>query len=145
MDKQLRSYLETVVTSIINEDTNAASSAFHQYLNAKARTIVEGLRDEDEGMRRKPVDPDFDDVGSGDPDDFGSGSGSGDPDDFGSGSGDPDEFGSGSGSGEPDDFGSGSGSGEPDDFGSTSNDPDFGDDGDDSDVVDITLKPRKRF
>ena len=48
MTKEMKQYLETVVTSIVNEDTDGAKAAFHDYLKLKTQSILEG-KDEEEG------------------------------------------------------------------------------------------------
>ncbi len=48
MNKQMKQHLETVVNSIVNEDTDAATSAFHEYLRMKTQSILLGENDEEE-------------------------------------------------------------------------------------------------
>lgn len=48
MNKQMKQHLETVVNSIVNEDTDAATSAFHEYLRMKTQSILLGEGDEEE-------------------------------------------------------------------------------------------------
>lgn len=48
MNKQMKQHLETVVNSIVNEDTDAASSAFHEYLRMKTQSILLGEADDEE-------------------------------------------------------------------------------------------------
>ncbi len=48
MTKEMKQYLETVVTSIVNEDTDGAKAAFHDYLKLKTQSILEG-KDEGSG------------------------------------------------------------------------------------------------
>ena len=51
MNKEMKQYLETVVTSIVNEDTAAAKGAFHEYLRMKTQDILGEKKEEadDEG------------------------------------------------------------------------------------------------
>lgn len=64
MNKQMKQYLETVVNSIVNEDTDAAEAAFHDYLRAKTQSILMNeAEDEDcEDEEDKEVDKDLDKV-----------------------------------------------------------------------------------
>lgn len=71
MTKEMKQYLETVVTSIVNEDTDGAKAAFHDYLKLKTQSILEGKDEEGSGEE-----------GSGDE---GSGEGSGEGEDESSG------------------------------------------------------------
>jgi len=71
MTKEMKQYLETVVTSIVNEDTDGAKAAFHDYLKLKTQSILEGKDEEGSGEE-----------GSGDE---GSGEGSGKGEDESSG------------------------------------------------------------
>lgn len=48
MNKQMKQHLETVVNSIVNEDTEAATAAFHEYLRMKTQTILLGEGDDEE-------------------------------------------------------------------------------------------------
>ena len=48
MNKQMKQHLETVVNSIVNEDTEAATAAFHEYLRMKTQTILLGESDDEE-------------------------------------------------------------------------------------------------
>ena len=51
MTKEMKQYLETVVTSIVNEDAAAAKEAFHEYLRLKTQEVLgeKADKDEDEG------------------------------------------------------------------------------------------------
>lgn len=49
MTKEMKQYLETVVTSIVNEDTDGAKAAFHDYLKLKTQSILEGKDEEGSG------------------------------------------------------------------------------------------------
>lgn len=46
MNKQMKQHLETVVNSIVNEDTDAAKAAFHDYLRMKTQSILMGEAEE---------------------------------------------------------------------------------------------------
>lgn len=46
MNKQMKQHLETVVNSIVNEDTDAAKAAFHDYLRMKTQAILMGEAEE---------------------------------------------------------------------------------------------------
>lgn len=48
MNKQMKQHLETVVNSIVNEDAEAATAAFHEYLRMKTQTILLGEGDDEE-------------------------------------------------------------------------------------------------
>lgn len=48
MNKQMKQHLETVVNSIVNEDTEAATAAFHEYLRMKTQSILLGEGDDEE-------------------------------------------------------------------------------------------------
>ncbi len=48
MDAKLKKDLETVVDSIISEDTEKATAAFHNYLKTKTQQILSEEKDEDE-------------------------------------------------------------------------------------------------
>lgn len=48
MNKKLKQHLETVVDSIIKEDTEQATFAFHEYLRAKTQDILSEADDESE-------------------------------------------------------------------------------------------------
>lgn len=78
MTKEMKQYLETVVTSIVNEDTAGAKEAFHEYLRLKTQVVLgEKEESEDEGKKNpfaKKGSKDDEGSGSGDE---GSGEGSG--------------------------------------------------------------------
>lgn len=40
MTKEMKQYLETVVTSIVNEDADSAKEAFHEYLRLKTQEVL---------------------------------------------------------------------------------------------------------
>ncbi len=66
MNKQMKQHLETVVNSIVNEDTEAATAAFHEYLRMKTQSILLGEGedeecDEDEMEDKDEKDEDKDD------------------------------------------------------------------------------------
>ena len=69
MTKEMKQYLETVVTSIVNEDAAAAKEAFHEYLRLKTQEVLgeKADKDEDEGSGEDK------DEGSGEDKDEGSG------------------------------------------------------------------------
>lgn len=48
MNKQMKQHLETVVNSIVNEDTEAATAAFHEYLRMKTQSILLGEGEDEE-------------------------------------------------------------------------------------------------
>jgi hypothetical protein len=47
MNKEMKQYLETVVTSVVNEDSAAAKAAFHEYLRLKTQDILGEAKDEE--------------------------------------------------------------------------------------------------
>lgn len=49
MNKEMKQYLETVVTSIVNEDTAAAKGAFKEYLRLKTRAVLSEKEEEGSG------------------------------------------------------------------------------------------------
>lgn len=61
MNKQMKLQLESVVTSIVEGDTAAAKSSFHEYLRAKTQEILLGEKED--------CDDDMDDDKSDDKDD----------------------------------------------------------------------------
>lgn len=68
MTKEMKQYLETVVTSIVNEDSDAAKDAFHQYLRLKTQSILsekEECDDECEDDKKNPFAKKDGDEGSG--------------------------------------------------------------------------------
>lgn len=76
MTKQMKQYLETVVTSIVNEDTAAAKEAFHEYLRLKTQAILgekEDCDEECEDDKKNPFAKKDEDEGSGSGEDEGSG------------------------------------------------------------------------
>lgn len=70
MNKEMKQYLEAVVTSVVNEDSTAAKAALHEYLRLKTQEVLGEAKDD------KDEEDDKDDEGSGDEEE-GSGSGSG--------------------------------------------------------------------
>lgn len=48
MNKQMKLQLESVVNAIVNEDTEAAKEAFHEYLRAKTQSILLGEKSDEE-------------------------------------------------------------------------------------------------
>ena len=42
MDEQLKQLLESVIESMVNEDTEAAKASFHEYLRLKSQSILNG-------------------------------------------------------------------------------------------------------
>ena len=69
MTKEMKQYLETVVTSIVNEDSDAAKDAFHQYLRLKTQSIL-GEKEEcdeecEDDKKKNPFAKKDEDEGSG--------------------------------------------------------------------------------
>lgn len=48
MTKNMKQHLETVVNSIVNEDAEAATAAFHEYLRLKTQSILLGESDDND-------------------------------------------------------------------------------------------------
>lgn len=62
MTKNMKQHLETVVNSIVNEDAEAATAAFHEYLRLKTQSILLGESDDnDEDDEDDGEDKDEDD------------------------------------------------------------------------------------
>lgn len=62
MNAQMKKQLETVITSIVEENTEEAKKAFHDYLRAKTQAILIGESDDgDADDEDKDEDEDKDD------------------------------------------------------------------------------------
>ena len=72
MTKEMKQYLETVVTSIVNEDADSAKEAFHEYLRLKTQEVL--------GEKEECEEECDEDEGSGSGEEEGSGSGEEDED-----------------------------------------------------------------
>lgn len=48
MNKQMQLQLESVIDAIVNEDTEAAKEAFHEYLRAKTQEILLGEKSDED-------------------------------------------------------------------------------------------------
>ncbi len=53
MNKEMKQHLENVVVSIVNEDTQAAKEAFHEYLRMKTQEVL-GEKEEKEDEKSNP-------------------------------------------------------------------------------------------
>lgn len=66
MNKQMKQSLEAVVTALVEQDSAAATAAFHEYLRMKSQAILVGESaededEEDEDKKASKKDEDADD------------------------------------------------------------------------------------
>jgi hypothetical protein len=75
MTKEMKQYLETVVTSIVNEDVASAKTAFHEYLRLKTQVVLGEKEENDDEGSGSGEEEGSDEEGSGSGEEEGSGSG----------------------------------------------------------------------
>jgi hypothetical protein len=61
MKKETKKQLEAVINSIVNEDSEGATTSFHDYLRAKTQTILLGEKEEECDEEDMDDDDDKDD------------------------------------------------------------------------------------
>jgi hypothetical protein len=62
MNKEMKDNLGKVINSLVNDDSKTATDALHEYLRAKAQTIILGEDEDMDDMDDKPaVDDESDD------------------------------------------------------------------------------------